>query len=92
MTDAELLEATAKARGLSHRAPFAEWSKDHRGHSSIVNHTAAWATHGRTFSDLMEEVRRRGLEIPDCDCSPGEHDWEKGDSVISPRLNPENPS
>lgn len=31
MTDEELLTKTSAARGLAHRAPFAEWSKDHKG-------------------------------------------------------------
>lgn len=70
MDDSELLAATCKARGLAHRAPFAEWSEDHRGHSTIVHHTNAWAAHGRSFGDLAEEVRHRGLSLPACDCSP----------------------
>lgn len=77
MTDAELLLATAEARGLAHRAPLAEWSMDHRGHSSIVNHTHAWAVHGREFTNLMVEVRRRGLECPPCDCPEGAHDLQR---------------
>lgn len=73
MTDEELLKATSAARGEAHRAPFAEWSKDHTGHSAIVHHTRAWAERGHTFVELMGECRRRGLEIPPCDCLPGNH-------------------
>lgn len=73
MTDTDLLEATSKARGLAHRAPFAEWSKDHLGHSAIVNHTTAWAVRGNGFIELMAEIKRRGLEMPACDCPAGSH-------------------
>lgn len=73
MTDAELLERTAQARGLAHRAPFAEWSKDHRGHSAIVHHTRAWTDRSNDFLELMTEVDRRGLSMPACDCPPGSH-------------------
>jgi hypothetical protein len=76
LTNEELLARTAAARGLAHRAPFAEWSKDHKGHSSIVNHTHAWASNGTVFADLADECDQRGLEIPPCDCPPGSHDWE----------------
>ena len=61
MTDAELLEATAKARKAAHDAPFAEWSMDHKGHSFIVNHTSAWATRSNEWMALKEECERRGL-------------------------------
>lgn len=64
MTDAELLASVAKARTLAHNAPFAEWSKDHRGHSAIVNHTSAWADRGRELMNLMIEVRHRDLVLP----------------------------
>lgn len=64
MTDEELLAKVSAARGAAHRAPFAEWSKDHRGHSSIVNHTSAWATRGNELMALAEEVDRRGLKWP----------------------------
>lgn len=74
MTNEELLQKTAAARGLAHRAPFAEWSKDHRGHSSIVNHTDAWAVRSNEFNVFMDEVERRGLKMPPCDCPPGAHD------------------
>ena len=77
MTNEELLARTSTARGLAHRSPFAEWSKDHRGHSSIVNHTSAWATNGMAFADLAAECDKRGLSIPACDCPPGAHDWEE---------------
>lgn len=76
MTDEELIAKTSAARGLAHRAPFAEWSKDHKGHSSIVNHTNAWAANGLAFADLSDECCRRGLKIPACDCPDGAHDWE----------------
>lgn len=62
MTDEELLAKVSAARGAAHRAPFAEWSKDHKGHSSIVNHTNAWATRGNELMALAEEVDRRGLK------------------------------
>lgn len=74
MTDAELLEKTSRARGLAHRAPFAEWSKDHRGHSAIVHHTRAWADRSKEFFGLMDEVDRRGLKMPPCDCPPADHE------------------
>jgi hypothetical protein len=76
VTNEELLARTATARGLAHRAPFAEFSKDHKGHTSIVNHTNAWATNGMAFAELAVECDRRGLEIPACDCPLGAHDWE----------------
>lgn len=76
MTDEELLAKASAARGAAHRAPFAEWSKDHRGHSSIVNHTTSFAVRGNEFMDLAAEVRRRGLSLPPCDCPAGAHDWE----------------
>lgn len=77
MTDEELLAKLSAARGAAHRAPFAEWSKDHRGHSSIVNHTNTWATRGSEYEALAEEAGRRRLTLPPCDCLPGAHDWEK---------------
>lgn len=77
MTNEELLARTSAARGLAHRSPFAEWSKDHKGHSSIVNHTHAWATNSTAFVDLVNECSRRGLGIPPCDCPAGAHDWER---------------
>lgn len=73
MTDQELLERTAKARGEAHRAPFAEWSKDHTGHSAIVHHTNSWAERGHTFCELMTEIRHRNLQMPRCDCQDGSH-------------------
>ncbi len=76
MTDEELLAKASAARGAAHRAPFAEWSKDHRGHSAIVNHTSAYADRGAEFLALAEEVAARGLDLPPCDCPPGAHDWE----------------
>lgn len=76
MNDHELLTKTAAARGLAHRAPFAEWSKDHRGHSAIVHHTRGWADRSNEFFGLMAEVNRRGLKMPPCDCPAGAHDWE----------------
>lgn len=76
MTDEELLAKVSAARGAAHRAPFAEWSKDHLGHSSIVNHTNAWAARGDELMALTDELERRGLKWPPCDCPPGSHDWE----------------
>lgn len=73
MTDEELLQKTAKARGAAHRAEFAEWSKDHRDHSAIVHHTRGYADRANEFVELMQEVTRRGLKIPRCDCSPTQH-------------------
>lgn len=73
MTDTELLQATAQARGAAHRAPFAEWSKDHEGHSAIVNHTNGWAERASEFAALMVEIKRRGLATPPCDCPSGSH-------------------
>lgn len=77
MTDQELLEKTSVARGHAHRAPLAEWSKDHTGHSAIVNHTRAAADRGQDFVGLMSECRHRGLSIPACDCVPGSHGTDK---------------
>lgn len=77
MTDEELLAKTSIARGLAHRAPLAEWSKDHRGHSAIVNHTSAWARLGDDFIALSDECGRRGLAIPKCDCPPDAHEEKK---------------
>lgn len=74
VTNEQLLQRTAAARGEAHRAPFAEWSKDHRGHSAIVNHTSAWATRSNEFIDLAAECKRRGLPLPDRDCPAGAHD------------------
>ena len=73
MTDEELIHKVSVARGEAHRAPFTEWSMDHRSHSSIVNHTSAWATRGSELLDLVVELDRRGLAFPSCDCSAG-HD------------------
>lgn len=61
LSDDELLKAIAVARKLAHDAPFAEWSKDHTGHSAIVNHTSAWSTRANEWMELVEEARRRGL-------------------------------
>lgn len=83
MTDEELLAKVSAARGAAHRARFAEWSKDHRGHSSITNHTNAWATRGDELMAFADELERRGLKLPPCDCPPGAHDWEKA-SALSP--------
>ena len=50
--DHQIVEATIECerlRQLAHDAPFAEWSKDHRGHSAIVNHTSAWADRGNEW-------------------------------------------
>lgn len=77
MTDEELLAKLSAARGAAHRAPFAEWSKDHRGHSAIVNHTSAYAARGHEFEQLATERACRGLPFPPCDCPAGAHDWEK---------------
>lgn len=77
MNDEELLAKTSAARGLAHRAPFAEWSKDHKGRSSIVNHTSAWARQADDFIALSDECGRRGLLLPLCDCPAGAHNWER---------------
>lgn len=74
MNDQELLQRTSAARGHAHRAPFAKWSKDHRGHSAIVRHTSAWSDRSNEFLVLMNEVKRRGLQMPPCDCPLGAHD------------------
>lgn len=73
MTDLELLAAASKARGLAHRAPFAEWSKDHHGHSFVVNHTTAFADRATEFVSLATEIHSRGLVLPPCDCPASEH-------------------
>lgn len=44
-----------RLRKLAHEAPFAEWSMDHRRHSSIVNHTSSWATRGKEWSDACDK-------------------------------------
>lgn len=80
MTDEELLSKFSAAIGAAHRAPLAEWSKDHRGHSSIVNHTDAWAARGHEMMALAEMLDQRGLKWPECDCPPGSHDWERPQS------------
>ena len=80
MTYEELLAQVSAARGAAHRAPFAEWSKDHRGHSSIVNHTNAYAVRGDELMALADELERRGLKLPPCDCPPGSHNWERPNS------------
>lgn len=79
MTDQDLILQTSAARGRAHRAPFAEWSKDHEGHSAIVNHTSAWADHGRQWTELAAEVERRGLKQPPCDCPLGTHEVQKAE-------------
>lgn len=73
MTDQELLERISAVRGEAHRAPLAEWSKDHTGHSAIVNHSNSWAERSHTFAELMTECRGRGLAMPPCDCPTGSH-------------------
>lgn len=77
MTDEELLNKTSAALGAAHRAPFAEWSMDHHGHSSIVNHTDAWAKRSKEFMDLIDECLCRGLKPPKCDCPPDAHKIKK---------------
>jgi hypothetical protein len=77
MTDDELIAKLSAARGAAHRAPMAEWSKDHRGHSSIVNHTSAYAARGHEFLALADMAEKRGLAPPPCDCPAGSHDWER---------------
>lgn len=69
-----LLAATSAARGEAHRAPRAEYSKDHKGHTSIVNHTSAWAMRGDAFVALADECAEFGLALPPCDCPAGAHD------------------
>lgn len=78
MTDDELLQRASAARGAAHRAEFSEYSKDHRGHTSIVNHASGWAVRGDEFAALADEVAGRGLKLPPCDCPAGVHDWEAG--------------
>ena len=57
MDELEKAEAECeRLRKIAHDAPFAEWSKDHRGHSAIVNHTNAWA---RAGEDWMAACNRR---------------------------------
>lgn len=77
MPDEELLAAVSAARGKAHRAPFAEWSKDHRGHSAIIHHTNAWAVESGELVRLCHELTKRGLAMPNCDCPAGAHDWER---------------
>jgi hypothetical protein len=51
----------ARLRALMHDAPLAEWSKDHRGHSAIVNHTRAWADRSREWMaacNKLDEMKR----------------------------------
>lgn len=76
MTDEELLAQTSATLGEAHRAEFAEWSLDHRGHSAIINHKDAWAFRTREFVRLYGELKQRGLKLPKCDCPPGAHAWE----------------
>lgn len=83
MTDEELLVKVSAARGLAHRALFAEWSKDHKGHSFIVNHTNAWAVRGDELMAYANELERRGLKLPPCDCPAGSHDWESSSALPS---------
>jgi hypothetical protein len=77
LTNDELLQKTSAARGAAHRSEFAEYSKDHRGHTAIVNHVSAWAVRGDEFVALAEECSRRGLKLPPCDCQADAHDWER---------------
>ena len=73
MTDEELLQKTSAARGAAHRSEFAEYSMDHRGHTSIVNHVSGWAVRGDEFVELADECSRRGLKLPLCDCPTDAH-------------------
>lgn len=72
-SDADFLRRVSVARGVAHRATFAEWSKDHKGHSAIVQHTRAWADKSNGLLTMMPELKRRGLALPECDCSAGSH-------------------
>lgn len=60
--EAKQRQASA-ARGAAHRA--SSWSRDHRG---IINHANAWAIRGKELMALSNEIDRRGLEWPSCDC------------------------
>lgn len=77
VSDEQLLTMASRSRGLAHRAPLAEWSKDHLGHSAIVRHTDAYAARARDFFAICDELERRGLKMPPCDCPSGSHDWER---------------
>lgn len=56
MNELEKAEAECdRLRKLAHNAPLAEWSKDHRGHSAIVNHTNAWASRGKEWMDTCDK-------------------------------------
>jgi hypothetical protein len=79
VTDADLLAKTAAARGAAHRAPMAMFCTENlygkpTGHFFLEDHTHAYADRAHEFSLLMAEVKRRGLEMPPCDCPEGAHD------------------
>lgn len=55
----ERLEADCeRLRRAAHEAPFAEWSMDHRGHTSIVKHTSAWATRSNEWLAACDRLDR----------------------------------
>lgn len=59
LNDDELAKRVDELRQAAHEAPLAEWSKDHRGHSAIVNHTNAWAQRGNEWLAAKQELERR---------------------------------
>lgn len=76
-TDEELIQLARRARGKAHRAPLAKWSMDHKGHSSINNHTRAYVDRTNDLIEIMQELDKRGIPMPECDCEEGAHKTRK---------------
>lgn len=67
-SDEELLKQTLAARRRAHNAPLATYHEDHDGHKWVEGATT-WGTASLAWSELADEVDRRGLPqpIPDWD-------------------------
>lgn len=81
MNDESLMVAASRARGAAHRSEMSEiFEVNERGHPTGVKkiaengHAIGWILRGNEFCALAQEIKRRGLAIPDCDCPPGSHD------------------
>lgn len=73
MTDERLLRKTSEARGQAHRAPLNPYRLDADGHRWVAQDSTGWATASDAFFALAAEVKRRGFELPACDCPEGSH-------------------
>jgi hypothetical protein len=73
VTDAELLAKTALARGEAHRVPMRPYRVDADGHKWVDTSSRAYAARADDFFTLMSECKKRGLEMPACDCPDGAH-------------------